>query len=212
MSFNTGNNLFWRYTDQSEAVTIKGITYQPETIRHDNIEVSGNLEEGNLRIEISKESALAIYYRDKQPGQIVSARVMHGHTALNELVAAWVGRIASVQRQEASAEILCEPVATSIQKPGLRRPYQYGCPYVLFGKRCGANRTNFRQQLNVVAVGGNTLQLPANWQKAGLKTINYHGGLVIWYAPSGEKIPRTILNVLNIDGNDWLLLNDKTRY
>ena len=217
--FQYGTNVFWRYCNHDEDVTrpvgvVQGapatVTYKSIAITHSKIEQTGRLEDAGITIELERDTELAEFYKASNPSQIVSLRMFQTHVDDQDTVAVWVGRVTGVQLTEASCKVSCESLATAILRPGLKRNYQYGCSWVLYGYGCWLNQDDFVNDVVITGVGGNSVKLPNNWRRQGLDSIHYHAGKCTW-EKDGERFVRWIQTVVTQGNDEWLVFNQKNR-
>lgn len=125
----------------------------------------------------------------------VGLTIFQGHDGdpAVEFLAVWSGRVISGSRKGIVATLVCEPVSTSMKRPGLRRRYQYGCPHALYGPQCGANRDAFSVTAAVMAVSGATVTFDNGWNGA-FPEANFLDGL-LEFTENGVMALRTILRV-----------------
>jgi hypothetical protein len=205
--FNYGEDAaaYFAYTDAEQVVTYGGVAYQPLAIMRGSIATQGTLDKAVLDIQLPTESGLADLFKLYAPTRVVTVIVRQGHVAdpANEWPAIWVGRIINISRTGNQAVVSCEPVSTSMRRPGLRRHYQYGCMHALYGPNCKANRSAASTASTVSSVTGNVVTLPGGWNGARA-VAKYAGGLLEWTTPEGNTEIRTIIrvvgNALTING------------
>jgi hypothetical protein len=90
-------------------------------------------------------------------------------------------------------------------RPGLRRNYQFPCPYAVYQGRCGANKAAQEAARTALSVSTATITLAGGWLPGGRTTQDYRKGLVEWNGSLG----RHVRTVLRVDGNT-LVLNGPT--
>jgi len=197
--FKTGTGAadYLAYTDGEREITVAGITYTPQQIARGKIASSGSLDKANLDIRMPRTNPLVELFRVYPPNYVVTLVVSQGHYGDpdNQFMAIWSGRILTFDIQVNEAAFGCEPVGTSIKRPGLRRNYQYGCPHALYGDQCRATKT--AHPATVLAIDNAVITVPEGWF-GGVPAAKYLSGLVEWSPPSGPGAARTILR---IDGN-----------
>lgn len=208
---DTATNFF-AYTDSDVAVTHEGIDYKPVPIGREKMEASGGLDNKTLEIDISPKTELIEFYKTREPSQVVSLKIMQGHVGdtTNDFVTVWMGRIISVEHKTRYDRINAEPIATSMRRPGLRRQYQYGCPWALYSVECGASQAAARVTAAVQLVGKNVIEFNSGWEGSFGKQ-KFSGGFLRWSdATNNSTQVRTILQVGEAQGGmgrDLLILN-----
>jgi hypothetical protein len=109
----------------------------------------------------------------------------------------WVGRAISMSFEGSRATFVLHPIITSQRRPGLRRNYQYGCPHVLYGEQCRADKEAATVIVELNTIDGQTLIMPAAWH-GSIAVEKYLGGLVQWETPEGNVEVRTILKISGV--------------
>jgi hypothetical protein len=205
--YGDGGKSYFAYTDAEQAITsgIDGdgdpIVYQPVPISRGSYTSSGTLDKSTIEIGIPQDLPLAELFRVYPPSQVVSLIIYQGHTndPEGEYLACWSGRVLSCSREDNEAKLSCEPISTTMKRPGLRRPYQYGCPHVLYGSECRANKSAATRTVTPIAIDGTVLTLPTNFDLTARKP-KYLGGMVRWVS-DGDTVLRTILRVTGANSN-----------
>ena len=195
------------YCDSDIAVTVAGITYHPTPIERDKIVSRSTLDKSELEVRMAQSTELADLFRYYPPSDLVNLTIYQGHheDPANQWVVAWAGRVLGFKIDGNMAHYTCEPVSSSMKRPGLRRHYQYGCPHVLYGTgagQCNASTAAATITRTVEGLFSNAVQLNNSWESAPRK-VKYAGGLIEW-AASGRNERRTILDVQS-SGNTLLL-------
>ena len=163
-------------------------------IKNSDITSDGTLDKSDLTVTMALGSALDSIFLAYPPSQVVNLTVFEGHVD-DELIpsnypATWIGRILTSGREVNELTLNCQPVSSSIKRPGLRRNYQIGCPHVLYGNHCRANRAAATIQRTVSTINRNVINLTAS---IGVNQGLDLGGLVEWInVNNGLKEIRTI--------------------
>lgn len=187
-------DAYYAYTDAEQPVEYNGYTFRPIPIDCDPISSSGTLDKASLTITTPKTAELAELYRIYPPSQVVNGIIYTGHFGDpdSEFKSIWTGRVLSCSREQGNeAKFTCEPISTSLKRNGLRRRYQYGCPHVLYGPSCRANKGAATRTAAVTGVAGINLSLNNGWN-GSVAPASYIGGMVEYQTSSGTQI-RTIL-------------------
>jgi hypothetical protein len=196
---------YYAYTDSTEEQTVDGITYVPKPVNRDTINADGTLDKSAIKVSIDVGTEVAELFRVYPPAYVVSLIIYQGHLEDpdSEFLVIWAGRIVGCQRKGSEAELSGEPVSTSLRRPGLRRHYQYGCPHVLYGPMCRADKASKTVSATVSSVTGATAVMTAGWSGA-FAADKFLGGLFEWVNDDGLTDRRTILrisgNTLSLSG------------
>lgn len=191
--FSLGDTVY-PYTDAEQAVAFNGDIYNPIPIDRAPLSASGSLDKAALTVSMPQETEVAELYRVYPPTDAVSLVIFQGHHAESEFLVIWSGRVLSCARDGHEAELTCEPVSTSMRRPGLRRHYQYGCPHALYGPQCGANRAARTVTVNIVSVSGTSVNLTSGWEGAFTRA-KFLGGILQWTNSAGRTELMTIIKV-----------------
>lgn len=195
------------YTDAEQQIVSGGFTYSPIPIARDAVTASGTLDRAALTVRMPRDIALSELFRVYPPIQPVTLIIRQGHLSDDspppEFLVVWSGRVLSVGRERDECVVSCEPVASSLRRPGLRRHYQYGCPHVLYGDQCGANRAAATVSATVASVGATSVTLTGGWNGA-FAAAKFREGILEWTNDEGGVEKRKILavsgNTLSIGG------------
>jgi hypothetical protein len=209
--YGTEASEYYAYTSSTQELTIDHgaplgeITYTPIPIQRDRITSNGTLDKSALKIDLDVATDLAELFRIYPPSHVVTLTIFEGHLddPDNEFVVVWAGRIVAVERAGSEVQLSGEPVSTQMKRPGLRRNYQYGCPLVLYGEQCGADKESATVTAIVVAVNGTTVELTPGWE-GYFPAAKFTRGVMEWTPAGGSIQRRTILrvsgNVLTLSG------------
>lgn len=142
-----GSLTYFPYTNAERAINFTTpndgtFNFLPQTISRDSFTVSGTLDRQDLNLEVPHTSEIPELTRIAPPNKSISLTIYQGHVNDPDLefLAIWNGRVTAVSRKNSTATITCQALYTSLRRQGLRRNYQYGCPHVLYGPSCRANK------------------------------------------------------------------------
>jgi len=191
----TFQSKIFAYTDAEQPITFGGVDYLPVPIRRGSLSSSGTLDKSTLTLNMPHNTDVVELFRVHPPSDIVNLTIFQGHheDPENQFLAVWTGRVLSCPREKTEASVVCEPVSTSMRRPGLRRRYQYGCPHALYGPQCGVDRTAFTVTALVTSASGATIDLPNGWN-GSFDSAKFVGGLAEWTVDDVTEL-RTILRV-----------------
>lgn len=203
----TCGDLIYGYTDAEQAVEVASVTYEPLPIDSDALSSSGTLDKSTMQVRVPHDSEIAELFRIAPPSEVVGIVMFQGHfTDVDaEFLAVYSGRVLSCGRQDSTATLRCEPIGTSMRRPGLRQRYQYGCPHALYGTACGAIRADHESIHAVEAVGTGQVTLPDGWEGA-IPAGKFTSGLMIWTHDGRTEVRQIRVasagtNVVQIDGS-----------
>lgn len=208
IEYGETDDAFFAYTDADQPVSFAGKTYLPTVIGREKIEAAGNsLDNTTLKIDITPNASIVTMFRGRMPSHAIRLTIFQGHVddPAMDFKVVWTGRIISVARKERFAQIACEPISTAMRRSGLRRHYQYGCPWALYGDQCKANKEAARVNPLVVALGKNFIQFDAGWQNA-LPVGKFIGGYAQWTDNETNIVQTRTILVLSA-GNTRIVVN-----
>lgn len=186
--FRHGPN-FYRYTSAEADVLFESQLFTAVPLSRTAIEATQEVARGALTVSCARTLSLLSLFNPVPPSEVITVTVRRFHRGDAEAVVVWIGRVLNVSWRGLQAEIRCESVYTSIQRPGLRRMYQKQCPHVLYSAQCGANKDSYRVSVAVVSVAG----LNVTTSSLGAVADGYFaGGWVEWSPEAGIVERRAI--------------------
>lgn len=189
-----GQRLF--FTDAEQQISFEGNIYLVTAITHEEIKVSGSLDNTKLEIRCPFDNPLSRVFLIHPPDMTTTLRIRQGdmNDPDQEFTTIWAGRILSFSVDNIESKFECEPIGTATRRPGLRRNFQYGCPHVLYGPRCRANRLARTRTSTPQHIDGTVVDFPTGWN-GSFDPVKFVGGMAEWDSPHGGVITRTILQV-----------------
>lgn len=200
--YGTEPGEHYAYTDHTEEMTVDHggaigeIIYSPVPISRGSIESNGTLDRATLKVSTDIGTGVAELFRVYPPPYVVALTIFEGHLddPDEEYLVTWAGRVIAAQRKGSQLEMSCEPVSTSLERPGPRAAYGYGCRHVLYGPQCQANKAAATVSTTVAAIDGATIDLAPGWEGA-FDPAKFLRGMVEWAAPGGSTDRRMIIRV-----------------
>jgi hypothetical protein len=187
-----------RWTSAARIVSAGGNDYTPAPLQRSRIEQSVEEARKALTIDCPRDFPVAELYRVVPPSEVILVTVKRLHRGDGDVAAIWMGRVLNCEWQDNDqARLQCEPVSSSLKRPGLRRPYSRNCPHVLYSQgpgMCNVDRATHSTVTTVSAIAGLTLTV------AALAEMPWVGGYVEWL-PAGAPAQRRFIN-----GRDGLVL------
>lgn len=183
------------YCDSEYDIVFDTRTYRAVPIDREAINAKTTLDKNELEIRMPQTTDLAELFRYYPPSEVVTLTIYQGHAddPDQQWIVAWSGRVLGFAIEGNEARYTCEPISSSMRRPGLRRHYGYGCPHRLYGAQCGANKAVATRTVVVAELFSNAIRLPADWDTTPRKQ-KYVGGMVEWTG-NGQTERRTILDV-----------------
>jgi hypothetical protein len=196
-TYGDGDGDYYGYTDGEETVTFNSKLFVPIPTDQDAVVASGTLDKATIDIRLPQDTDIVKLFDIYPPSYVVLLSIYQGHVGNTDFELAWAGRVLSFKTQANETAFTCEPISTTLLRMGLSRKYQYGCPHVLYGPQCGADKAAATTAITVEAVDGPIVTLPGGWD-AGQST-NYLNGLATWTTPDGRVETRTILQIIDAE-------------
>lgn len=184
------------FTDFERTIIHDGVHFNPEAIQRASLNSSGTLDKSTLNIDTDKDSPIAELFRVYPPSSPVRITILQGHAddVDQQFLVVWTGRVLNAKWNNSEVTLSCEPIASSLRRPGLRRRYQISCPHVLYGPICRANKeastisTTLAESVN----GGRVVAVHAQLSIGQIGRLR--NGTFEWMTPDGNREARTILS------------------
>lgn len=189
---------YFAYTSHGEPITLDdGITYTPVVIKRDTgLQTSGTLDKAQLKLRMQRDISIRSLFVVWPPSSEVSLTLRQGHfdDPDSEFLVCFAGKVMSFEREDSEAIMTCNPISMDMKTPNLRRFYQYGCPLLLYGSDCRANRAARTNTVVVTTVntGNSVLTLPAGWDSP-YGYAKFRRGEARWLDSYGETQVRQII-------------------
>lgn len=212
--YGPGANDYYAYTDHIAPYTYNSVVYAPISIGRSNIEVDGNNLLADFFVDILPEADIVEYMANRTPTQQIRLTIRQGHIddPDAEFIVVWSGFAVGVERKGVFARIGGKVLSGFLERPIIKRRYQRGCPWVLYGPGCRAVR-RLRATASPIRVGVNAIVLPDSWNGTDVTKEKFLGGYLSWIGSgSGGSHVRTILDINHdADANeDTLILQGST--
>jgi uncharacterized phage protein (TIGR02218 family) len=186
----------WTFTSGQAKVVYQSETYKPTAIRRSAIEQGNEINRSGLEIRVPHDNPVAALFVAIPPEGVVSVTLYRMHTGDpdNDFITLWKGRVLAARFSGSEATLKCEPIATSLKRPGLRARYQLLCRHPLYSAGCGALKDSFRVDGTVAAVSGATVQVAAAGTKpdgyfvAGMLATNEGKRMIVGHAGSNVTL------------------------
>lgn len=134
----------WYYTSGDESFTDQTRVYRPVPIERSGLKLSTDNSGAEFNVLFPLDAEFLELFRVSPPSGMVTLLCESFDSATpgtREVL--FKGAIIDVNWQLDQAEVKCESSSQTINRMGLRRHYQYGCPHMLYGGECRVNRENF---------------------------------------------------------------------
>ena len=204
--YDTSPGSAYRYTSTPLQTIANGKNWSPVQIRHSEIVSNGTLDNQTLKVTARKDIPLADLFRLAPPSVVVTLNVYRGYLKQQAFILEWTGRIVSmsISPGEGEAEFACEPISTSLRNTGLRRKYQLGCPYVLYGDSCKVSQLAHTESGTVTGiVDSRTVDVTLTSAEIGVTAANLVAGVFKVTKTNGMVDRRAITNAQLLDGRTF---------
>lgn len=200
--YGPGTLNYYAFTNAEQSIRFNDIDFAPEPMTHDKLVSTGTPDQKTLTVSTRGTNPVAELFAVYPPSHTITLIIYQGHAndPDNDFRPRWNGRVVGCNWDaQQQAALSCEPVASTRNRPGLRRHYQFGCPHVLYGQgpgKCNASKSAATSVHTVDTIDGSYLVLPAGWVESEM-TERYVNGMVEWTRPDGRREIRTILQIQN---------------
>ena len=187
--FNLADTTYWRYTSADEDKTVSGNVYEAITIDCPPVESSQDAIRNSLTITMPVDTDLPASYVSGPPTDTISVTIMRYHEGDGNVIVTWVGHLINLKFGE-HAEIICESLLRSLQRPFPKETYQIACTATLYSYHCGVDRALYKQTATLSAVDGLTLTSAS----FGTHPDDYFAGGYVEYLSGGLYTRRFIVS------------------
>lgn len=177
--FRLGLTESFFLTSHDAEIDFQSNTYIPQQMQRQSVEQNTEIERQELKIDIQRDADILAIFVAFPPTEIMTLTIFRQHLndPASEFVVVWKGRVLTVEWSGSKAAIACEPVFTSLKRPGLRRKYQSQCPHIHYGAECKVNNLAFQVIGTISSFTPNTITAP-EW--AATAAEFYNGGYVVF--------------------------------
>lgn len=169
--------LSWNLTNHVRDYQEGATTYISSTISISKISQSDEIAKSDLTITVPRDSAIAERFRIIPPAEPMTIVVKRAQFGTAGFIIVWQGRVVSVSWSGAEAVITCEPIYSTIRRPGFSRYYSNVCGHSLYGPKCRVIAELYKETAMVTSVSGINLVVI----KAAEKPNGYYNGGYIEY-------------------------------
>lgn len=174
-------------------------------IFRDGLSVTGTVDEARFKIRLARDERIVDVMLNGEPDFVVSVDVyrFHANDPDKQFERVATARVLGCSLNNGEASLDCDPYSGKTRRTGLRRNYQYGCPYVLYGVECKAQKRLYPATVSTVTSA--TLKIAVRTPTAGETTLvvadldHFLGGLAVWTDPVYGKRFLQIIGFSEID-------------
>lgn len=176
----------WRFCNLTTDVSYLTNTYVASSVDIGSLDQSASIDKSTLQIKLPRDNSLAIAILNDVGDEPISVTVFRGHVDDGNYVTYWKGRVSSQSTARDEVSLECEPIFTSMKRPGLRARYQKTCRHALYQRGCTLTDSDFADVASTTAVSGRTVTLASNPNA----DPNYYQGGMIEY----NSVKRYVIN------------------
>jgi uncharacterized phage protein (TIGR02218 family) len=162
-----------------------GETYLPSTMKRNEVVQTQEMSKSVLMLTTSKNNPIAALFLTGSPQFPVFITIFRQHTSIagSDYVTTYKGRITNCRFTKFEAELNCEPIFTSLKRPGLRIKYEPTCANGLYDPGCTLNKNNFAVPgvISAILDGGRQFTItaagthPNGYFTGGIMSLNGQG-------------------------------------
>lgn len=178
--FKRGLSEDYLQTSHDENIEYLSQTYLSTQIQRGKIEQNAEIERQTLKIKIQRDNSILDNFIQFPPTEIITLTIFRYHAndgGTPEVATIWQGRVLTAEFTGSSASLDCEPIFTSLKRPGLRRKYTTQCPHILYGAECQLNNFAFNTFGTLSVVNGFVITAP-EWVNLGSNNKFLRGGYI----------------------------------
>lgn len=197
---------YYGYTDAEKTIVHMGLVFVPIPIIMGAVKASGTLDRQSIEVRTPQNAELARRYAVTPPSQEITLVVWQGHLdgEDTQFLVTWTGRVLGHKRTGNEAAYTVESIATSLRRSILRRHYMLGCPHVLYGPQCKADKEAATVMKTVLSVSRSVVTLATNWVADPLKP-KYLFGLASWTTADSDLESASILKLKGASNHQLVL-------
>lgn len=174
--FQRGSTSY-RFTSSQLDITAMSEAWSSESIDAGDINQSEDMTRDTLQLKFPRSNEFALSLESDLFEIITTVTLFRGYSSDpdNEFIAYWKGRVAGTSSDKNQISLSCEPVFTSLRRPGLRARYQRSCRHALYGGGCGVDKEDFRVDGTCTSAIGTTIVVA---EAGGYADGYFNGGMV----------------------------------
>lgn len=153
--------------------------YEPYEMARSEIDANNDFGKSGITVQVRRDAPFLDLFRVAPPSGVVSLTIkrVHRTDTADQIVVIWKGRMLNVAWAPAIATVTCESIRASVQRYGLRRPFQLSCPHVLYGSACGVSRATHEIVGTASSINGEDIIVT---DAVGYDDDNFAGGYMEW--------------------------------
>jgi uncharacterized phage protein (TIGR02218 family) len=185
---------YWRYTSAATVQTRLTSDYTPIPCGRTDLEPTSDPSKSDMTFTFPRSVEVGEIFRIQPPSEVVTMTVYGKHVGDPQFIVIWKGRIITADWEGPYIKLIGESVFSSLRRPGLRRRFQYQCPYALYSQQCGVNRDAWKESRPLSSISGLNLQVMST---IGKPDNFYAGGYVTWINNINDNIEKRMIRSSN---------------
>ncbi len=177
--------LKWGYTSADRNISHLSITFKSIEggITDDGIRQTGDTQADTLNLTVPAALDIAQMYRVIAPSQTVTVTIFDLHYGDDGYLVVWMGQVAGVRfKDQYTAQIQCQTLASTLERTGLRKTWSRSCPHTLYDNDCKAQRSLYKVEGLIDRIDGASI----GFANATAHDDGYYaGGYVEWTSQYG---------------------------
>lgn len=162
-SFVQGSTEY-NYNSGVVPVIFDSKTWLPLSIGCSDFAQTNEIQKDAIQVKIPNDSDLAATFNVFYPEITTSLTVYHGHTTDpdEQFIVAWKGKVTATEPTGKQLTLECEPIFTSLKRPGLRARYTRVCRHLLYETGCNVDKSLFEVVAEVADIdaSGTVITIP----------------------------------------------------
>lgn len=175
----------WRYCTADQDVTFGGDAWTAVALSDSPIVQAGELVQDSFTVTMPKDAAVPQLYRQAPPSQKVHLTVRRHHAGDDEAPVVWIGTVSAVRQvSDVAAEVVCNSLAGTLPRNGLRKAWARGCQNVLYDHECTVDKARFAKSGTISVVSGRAITSSVF---AEYPVGRFYGGFIEWAVDGGTE-------------------------
>jgi hypothetical protein len=129
-------------TSADKTINYSSNIFPPTTIDRTEVDVSSEVTNGQIKVYLPKNHAIAQLFVGYLPTSPVALSIFAGHDGDPDVFCIFIGYVASVNFGD-QAELVCNAAVYKLQTRIPRVLYQSQCPHIFGSPQCGVNLIDF---------------------------------------------------------------------
>ena len=158
----TYSGFLTTYTSAQSTVIHGGTTYEPIGYDSTNMFYSQDAFDNELKLTVPLDNEIVQFFRTFVPLHTfwLTIKRLHLDDTDDETAVLWTGRVRGVEFSTATADIVCDPITSILDRKALRYTSQRTCNHTLYGPHCTVSKVSFRRIDDITVITDNVITVP----------------------------------------------------